>query len=369
MESIPHPTYEEAVRQYLARFRSLMQPSRETNDIEARGTVELPVETLVQRAAEIAGISSGMIDLAQDHLNSADPRTREGIRYHFIDQAAVELLLGIELLHISEVKTGTASPAAIKATHGAALREAVSDAEKSSSVPVTQGLPEAVSHRASESANLAEAVAGLKLAVESAASSIARRVQELGGDIAFDLVSGMQWTEVVRGASLSFGEIETTLKSIPNEIAGSLLLNVYRKISALLSGSVEAEARLKIREWLEQMKQADRIDVFNAKVEDFYHVALLGKLVSEPAMAGTEIEPVNRASDRVKSFSDKFMVLTGRIRKLEDAIRLGKPVNNSHFRLVTLAMQVSLLAALVYAGRDYIKDGVTGILPESTAVP
>jgi hypothetical protein len=66
----------------------------------------------------------------------------------------------------------------------------------------------------------------------------------------------------------------------------------------------------------------------------------------------------------IKALSDRFIVLVGHIRKLEDAIRLGKSIEIPQFRLVTIAYQVALLSALVYIGQDYIAYGLTGILRE-----
>jgi hypothetical protein len=324
--------------------------------------VELPVEILVQRAEEIADVSSKTIQLADGYLNSADPRAREGIHYHFIDQAAVELLLGIELLQVSAEKAGAVATAAIKATHGAALREAVSAAGKSSSAPITQGLPTDACYRVSESATSEEAIAGLKMALDSTAGNISRRVQELGGDIAYDLVSGTEWAEVSRGAALSGKDIRAIPESISEGIAGRMLLHAHRKITALLGSDVAPEARGRIRSWLEEIKQAGRVEVFNEMVGSFYGSEALKKSVSEVERSSPQVESINRTADLIKAFSDRFIVLIGRMRKLEDAIRLGKQVEIPQFRLVTIALQVALLSALVYAGRDYIGTRLPGLL-------
>ena len=362
MKSNPYPIYEDATRDYLAKISALMQAAQEPGGTSAAGAVELPVEILVQRAEEIADISSKTIQLADGYLNSADPRAREGIRYHFIDQAAVELLLGIELLQVSAEKAGTCATAAIKATHSAALREAVSAVGKSSSAPIVQGLPTEAGYRISESATSAEAIAGLRMAVDSTAGNISKRVQELGGDIAFDLVSGTEWAEVSRGAALSGEDMDTILESVSKGIAGRMLLHVYRKITALLGSDAPPEARNRIQGWLLEIKQAGRVDIFNEMVGSYYGVEALKKSVSEVERSSPPVDSINRASDLIKAFSDRFIVLIGRMRKLEDAIRLGKQVELPQFRLLTIALQVALLSALVYAGRDYIGNGLSGVL-------
>jgi hypothetical protein len=72
-------------------------------------------------------------------------------------------------------------------------------------------------------------------------------------------------------------------------------------------------------------------------------------------------DSINKASDLIKVLSDKFIVLIGRMRKLEDAIRLGKSIDIPQFRLVTIAYQVALLSALVCTGQEYIANGLAGI--------
>jgi len=362
MKTIPYPAYEDAAREYLGKFNALTQPMQEPAGNAVRGVVDLPVELIFERAEEIADLSAGLFQLAQRYLASDDPDVREGIRYHLIVQAAAELLFVIDLLQISEGKNAVLSTAATKATHGAVLREAISAVETSLSVPVGQGLPTDASYRASECATIGEAALGLKLAVDSTATNICHRVQELGGDMAFELVTGTPGTELARGASLGVEEIRTLLESVGKGAAGRLLLAVYEKIAALLNAEVAADARLKIRGWLDKMKEADRIDLFNALVDKFYDVDALRKSAGAVERSAAQLDSINRSSDLIRAFSDKFTFLVGRMRKLEDAIRLGAQVESPQFRLVTIALQVALLSALVYVGKDYVHQDLAGIL-------
>jgi len=375
MKPNPYPSYEDATREYLTKCRALMQQPQELNTTEARSALEFPAEILIRHAEDIADISSSMIRLAQNYLDSENPMVREGIRGHFVDQATVELLLGTGLLQIGKDDTGMQSTAAARATHGAALREAISAADKSSSAPVAQGLPTAESYRSTESATIEEAASELRLAVASTASSIARRVQELGRDIAFDLVAGSNWPEVTQGTSLSGSEIAGLLESIPKNAgtpfvraatsAAGILLNVCEKTIALLDKDVETAARRTIGEWLVPIKKADKIELFDAMIENLFGVERLKKSVKigiDPSSAA--VVSINKAADLLKAFSDKFIVLIGRMRKLEDAIRLGKLVRVPQLPAAITVLQVVLLAALVYAGHDYINKGLAGILRE-----
>jgi hypothetical protein len=194
-------------------------------------------------------------------------------------------------------------------------------------------------------------------------SSISRRVQELGKDIAFDLVAGTQWTEVNQGASLSGKEIADMLESIGKGPAAKILHGVYKRISALLGKDIEVVARGKIREWLAQIKQADKIELFDAQVEGLFNAEGLKKAVaSRIERTSATIECINQTSDLIKAFSDKLLVLTGRMRKLEDAIRLGTLIRAPQLLLTMTALPIDLLAVLVYAGHDYISKGLAGTL-------
>lgn len=364
MQSNTYPTYEEAAREYLAKFTSLMQPQQDVAGATPRGALDLPSEVLVQRAEEISDTSERMFELAEGYLNSADPLVREGIRSHFIDQATIELLAGIELIKVGEDKIPAPAAASI-VTHSAALREAMSAVEKSSGAPITQGIPVAESYRASESATLNEAAAGLRLALESSLGNITHRVQDLGGDIAFDLAAKMQWTEVLEGAFLSVEEVAVLLESIGKGNAGKMLLHAYKKTTALLDDSISADARNTIRNWLDQIRQADRVDVFHRLVEDLYKSEALKKSAAAVARSAATVESINKATDLIRALSDKCIVLIGRMKKMEDSIRLGKPIELPQFRSVMIAEQVALLAALVFCGRDYIHNGIAQILREN----
>lgn len=377
MGANPQLTYEDAVREYLSKIHALMQMPQESDATAARDAGAAFAEILIRRADEIYGVATGMVPLAQNYLDSADPVIREGIHGQFIDQASVEWLLGTELLLIArEEQTSLSSTAAPRATHKAALLEAISAVEKSSCVPVAQGLPTDITYRALEEATSGEAAASLQQVVASTAGSISRRVQELGSDIAFDLVVGTPWAEVLQGSSLSRRDISGMLKSIPKG-AGShsaaamtaavkMLSAADAKIMALLNKEEEAGQRDKMKEWLDQIKQADKIELFHSLVEDLYGVAGLKKSLEGKLEApSAAIESVNQASILIKALSDKFVVLIGRLRRLKDALRLGTLIQVPQLRLTGIAMQVALLIVIVYAGRDYIERRMAGVLRDA----
>jgi hypothetical protein len=358
MTSHSYPTYEDAAREYLAQCMGLMQTAQDPAETGVHGARTFQAEILVERAKEIASDSAAMIQLAETFLESTDPDIREGIRYQFIVQSAVELLLGIEILQISGEKTGTASTAANKATWGAALTEAVSAVDKAFSSPIGNGVPADASYRASEYNSAGEAVSGLTLAIDSAVTNISRRVQELGGDIACDLLSGTSWDEVVQCASLPDSGIRAAFESIYKGDAGMILWNVHRKISALTDRDAAGTARIKIKEWLGEIGQANGITGFNAAVDRSYQLDVLRKKIRAAEPATATLESLNSAADLVKRFSDRFIFLIGRMRRLEDTIRLGESIDDPQFRVVKILLQTSLLAGLVQSGQNYI-DRIT----------
>jgi hypothetical protein len=379
MQTNPYPTYHEAAQEYLRQLHILIQLPREENAAVSGIAVELQADMLIRQAEEIADISASMMQHAHCHLDSKDPMIREGIRGHLIDQATAELLLVSELLQIGEEKSGVQSTAAVRATQSATLRDAINAAQKSSSVPIEQGLPTGEVYRDTEFTTIDEAAAALKLAIAVTAGSISRRVQELGRDIAFDLMTGAQWMEAIQGEPLSSREIARVLKSIRKKagerfaraatVAAKMLLNVHEKIAALSNRSIETDTRGKIREWLVQIKQADRIDLFDRKVDDFLGLDVLHEsLESSVQFRSATLATINEISGLIRTLSDKFLVMASRMRKLEDAIRLAKLLQIPPL-LLTSALQVSLLAALVYSGRDFIENSVPEVLREQELLP
>jgi hypothetical protein len=361
MEANSYPTYEDAARDYLAKLNALIQLTQgrtQGRDIDA--------DEFISLAEEIAYISSGMILRAEKYLSHSDPLIQEGISCHFIDQATAELLLETALMQIvQEELTGIPPAAAIQATLSAAFREAVSAAEKSMAFPVTQGLLIGASYRITESSGFADASSAFKLAFGCTAGTISHRVQELGSDITIDVVSGAISAAAIHEASSqspaenllnSLGGIDRPLASKAALAAGRILLNVYEKLAALSSRSAGTEVREKIGEWLEHIKQTGKIEIFGTLVENLYGLDGLTRFIernSEGPAAAPEL--IIRASDLIRTYSDKFIVLTGRMRKLEDAIRLGKLIQLPQVIPTVIALQVELLAALVCAGHGYIE--------------
>jgi hypothetical protein len=352
-----HQTYEEAARDYLAKFSELMQQPLDVNAVTGQG--EMPAVFLAQRAEEIAGVSTSMIGLARIYFTSANPAEREGVSGHFVDQASAELLLATEWMQRTGAQeTDLPHAAAERATQNAALREAINAAEQATSIPVIQGLPASVSYRTTESATADEAAAELAATVMSAVGGISSRVQELGAEIAFDLVQRKECDEVDRGACLSDRDIAGFCADALNP-AGKLILTAHRKIAALSAEDGRAEVRHALPSWLHQIKRSNEIRFSDAVLQKACpHTSI------EPGIqqSGAALEIINETSDLIKSISDNFIVLAARMRKLEDAIRLSRRVKLPQWSLTMVALQVTLLAGLICTGRRYLRERVQGTL-------
>jgi hypothetical protein len=332
--------------------------SRNAGDVNSPRFIEL--------AGKIADVSSAMIAPAQKYQNDSNPLVQEGIFCHFIDQATIELLLEIGLLQIvQEEQTGIPSTAATQATHSTALLEAINAAERSMRLPLSQGLAVGASYRITDASNVTEAASSFQVAFGCTTNSISRRVQELGSDITMDLIAGTEWTTVVYGASSLQSPANNFLEAIDKNdgslasraafIAGKMLLNVYEKIMALTNQSIAKDMREKIGEWLEKIKQTEKLELFSLLVENLYGLdALIRSMERSLQDSANGIESINRASDLIRTYSDKFIVLTGKMRKLEDAIRLGKLIQLPQLMPTIIALQVELLSFLVHTGYDYI---------------
>lgn len=359
-------TYEEAANDYLIKFRSLRDAPPMTSKAATRGAGEIPEDKMIDHADAIADVSADMVELSKTYIESSDATVREGISGQLIAQATAELQVAIELLQISEEKKSR-SVATTRAVRGAQLKGAISTLEKSMATPPTLGLPVAKTRRRAggKPSTVEEAKIQLQKTAEITTTAMVRRVQELGGDIAFDLVMQTEWGAVTSGAGLLGKEIIEKLEVIKKgvgvflaravSVAAKTLYNVYCKIMALLGREIEDQARDKVKEWLDKVKEEGKIDLFEILLAKFYRVesfkeTLQGWLSKTTA----EIDAINKTVDEVTLLGEKFTVLVGRMSTLANVINLGKLIKLPQVLLVVAAIQLALLAVLVYAGFDYI---------------
>jgi hypothetical protein len=364
-----YQSYEEAIGDYLAKFRALRDAPATRSETVTRGAGDVAAEVLIEQADEIAAISGHMVVLAQDYLEAPDPTRREGISGQLLTQAAAELQVATELLQLTEEHT-SARPSAPtpRAARGTALRDAINALEESMAIPLSQGLlPSARATRggAASPATLDEAKGALKHAATTTTGVILQRVRELGGDIAFDLVTGTQWTAVIEGAALLNKDIANLLETVRQGVgalfaravaaAGRTLLNVYDKIMAVLGKDVENKARKQVQEWMERIKKDQKVELFDALVGHLYQVdALKHELDERLAMTAAQLGALNQASEAVNALSHKFIILAGRMNALESGLRLAKLIKIPQVLVIVAGLQVALLAAVVYTGYDYI---------------
>jgi len=369
MEHQTHRTYEEAASDYLAKFRLVRDLPPAPSATVTRGAGEIPTEALIGLADEIADVSATMITLAQERLAASDATSREGINAQLIAQATAELHLATELLQMTEEgTTNRAMAPATRAAHGTALREAINALEQAMAIPASQGLPPSgrtTRAGAAPPAMLDQAKDTLKHTVTTTTGAIKQRVRELGGDIAFDLVTGTQWTAVIEGAALLSQDIAQLLDTVKQGVgtliaravaaAGRTLLNVYDKVVALLGKDVGDKARQQVQEWLEQIKKDQKIELFEPLIDHLYQVGAFQRELDEHLATTTaQVGALHHTAEAVKVLSEKFSILSGRMHTLERGLRLTKAIKIPQVLVIVAGLQVALLAAVVYVGYDYI---------------
>jgi hypothetical protein len=365
-----YQTYEDAAKDYLAQFGTLLEIPEDASPTATRGAGDVPIESLIERAEAIAGISSSMPELAKPYLESDDPNDREGASAHMLTQAAAELQLASELLQFAaDEKEGLTADVTTRAGRGAALRDAVNELERSMQTPISAGLGAVVTRaRAGEEAQpttLEAAQKALKEAVDLTTDAIVQRVNDNGNQLAVALVFQTEWAQVIEGVLLAragIGEQLDKIKAGASKIvtravgvAERTLLNVYDKILALLGKDVGNKARKKVKEWLEKIEKEQKIEVLEALVAKLYQVeqfkqALEGWLSETTA----SVDKINETTGEVDLLSDKFIALAGKASSLGKAIGYAKAIPIAAVLVVVVALQVSLLTTLIYAGYDYI---------------
>jgi hypothetical protein len=405
VETKTYQTYEAATQVYLTRFRALRDAPPSKSRAVTRGAADIPVETLIERADEIADVSARMVPLAKGYLAAPNPTLREGISGQLLAQAAAELQVATELLHIAARESaGPTTPATraprgvTRAARGANLRDAIDSMEKVMKMPVSDGLvvPGLVPVRRGGTAakkpdTPEKAKQALKEAASIAASAISQHVVETGGDLAFNLVFKTEWTAVIQSAGLlskDIAKLLDQLKKGASELiqrtmtaATKTMLNVFDKILALLGKDIEDQARKQIEKWLEDIQKTGKIELFEQVVGKLYKKDKLEKALPgwmEKTTAG--VDKINTTKMDVAALSDKFTALVGHIKTVGDVIGLAKFIQVQFPQVVVIstAIRVALLAVLVYAGYDYIgydqvnflnlTKGVTEVIRENLSV-
>jgi hypothetical protein len=218
-----------------------------------------------------------------------------------------------------------------------------------------------------------QAKEALQQAASVTVSGIARHVQDLGGDIALNLILNTEWTAVLEGVTLLRKDVAEKLDRVKEDVsafferavatATKTLLNAYDKILVLMGKDLEAEARKKVREWLEQLKEKESIDVFDAMVNKLYKVDIFEETLGGWLSAtGVAVDVLDQTATEVTALSNKFAVLIERMSALETILVLAKGIKIPQVLLVVSATQIALLAVVVYAGYDYVGGEAPGFL-------
>lgn len=376
MTTRAYRTYEEAAQDYLGLFASLRDASCASSKAVTRGSADIPADSLIEQANRIAAVSADMVPLARSYLEATEPYLREGISGQLLAQAAAEMQVANRLIQIAAMDAAGPADEGSKETHGttrtaqgAGLRDAIDSLEKAMAVPVSAGLmaPRMVRRAGRVAETADEAKNALQDTATAAAGAISQRVVEVGGDLAFSLVFNTEWKTVINSVGLLSQDIAKLLEGL-KEGASTLvqraisagartILNAYSKILALLNRDFEDEARKQVNDWLEQIQQAGKIDLFEQLIGRLYQVnALESTLPDWLEKTRADVDEINGTTKEVAVLSDKFTVLVERISVVGDAIGLAKLVQAQFPQLlaVVTAIRVALLAVLVYAGYDYI---------------
>lgn len=368
MATRTYQTYEEATQDYLAWFRALRDAPPVKSKTVTRGAADIPVDTLIARADEIADVSASMVTLAKSYLEAPDLTLREGISGHLIAQAAAEFQLAAELLQITESEP-VVPTMATRAARGAALQDAIRLLEKTMATPASKGLAPAA--RITRTAiDLPEEVESAKKALREAAivgvNAITQRVRELGEALAMDLITQTEWRAVMEGATLLNKDIAEKLEALKHGVgalfkravaaAAKTLLNVYDKIMALLGKDLKDSARKQIKEWLGKIEEEQKVDLIEAFVDRLYRISAFERALDGwLEKTSADADKVNETTRAVREVPTKFAVLAGYLGTAENVVVVAKRfLKFPQVLVVAAGIQIALLAVIVYSGYDYI---------------
>jgi len=248
-----------------------------------------------------------------------------------------------------------------------ALHEAVRSLHQAMEAPAGRdAAPRAPRAPAAAPATIEAAKLSLRQAAIGSAAAISDKARDLGGMIAVDLVTNTEWRAVVSGAAMVNKEIAAKLESLKQGLGALLeraaaaaartLLNVYDKLLALLGKDARDAARKKVQGWLEQIKQEQKVDLLGKLMARLYRLSAFEKALDEwLAGAPAAADKVAAAAEAVQQVPTRFVTLSGYLKTVEDAVVLAKRfIKLPQVLAAAAAIQVLLLAVVVYSGYDYI---------------
>jgi hypothetical protein len=371
--------YEDAAQAYVTHFRALREAPSVPPGVVTRAPVDIPDDILLQEAEQIAEVSATMVPLAREVLDDPDPNLREGMGSQLLAQAAAELQLATELLQFDEgAEKALPDPevGVVRSARGAGLRRSIADLEDVMAMDLGMGLKSEVVVRGAPAApkSIPEAKAKLQESAILSTGAIVMHVCDLGEGIAMDLLFKTDWTLVKQGLGMIRGDIAEMLEALTDGIgdliaravktAAKTLINVYDKILAFLGKDVEDQARQKVKELLEKIKEKGEIDILESLVKTLYRVNAFKEGLAgwmDQTTAGED--QLTKTAGEVDLVSKRFIVLVGRMKVLETAIALARKfIKLPQVAPVLAGLQIALLAVLVYGGFDYVGYKQPGFL-------
>ena len=371
--------YEDAAQAYVAHFRALREAPSVPPGVVTRAPVDIPEDVLLQEAEQIAEVSATMVPLAREVLDDPDPNLREGIGSQLLAQAAAELQLATELLQFDEeAEEALPDPevGVVRSARGAGLRMSIADLEDVMAKPLSTGQESEVIVRGSPAAtkSIPEAKTKLQESALLSTGAIVMHVCDLGEGIAMDLLFKTDWTLVKEGLGLIRSDIAEKLEALTDGVgaliaravttAAKTLINVYDKILAFLGKDVEDQARQKVKEMLEKIKEKGDIDILESLVKKLYRVnAFKEKLAGWMDQTTAGEDQLTTTTGEVDLVSKRFIVLVDRMKVQETAIALARKfIKVPQVALILAGLQIALLAVLVYGGFDYVGYKQPGFL-------
>lgn len=376
-------TYSEALAAYTTQLRGMfsapagMAPSAGV----ARGAgVEVPVDVLADRAENMVTASRTLGNLTVPFLESESQPVREAAEMKLLAQANAELEVALALLEATGNEASGETTGTTRGGRTTASQQAINRLIGVLEIPLEMGMTPFVEEsiaRGVKSKDIPSACKALKDQVEFSLDTIVRQAAR-SSSRALDTLLSLDTSLLQQGVALLdkgaadlLAKISSGLNDLLQRLskaAMQLLLQAYDWVLALIGKDTEKVARMKIKEWIDDLRPDHNTPDDTPKLATelvkrvFNPAAVTVDLNERMARSKADLDALNKMVENVETIGANYEAKTKQAEtflKLVGAVKmLPLPVDKLPYVQVAMAAVVlGLMGYVLYAGYDHVDTG------------
>ncbi len=376
-------TYSDTLAAYTSQLRGMFTVPAGMEPVPgvSRGAgVEVPVAVLADRAENMVAASRALGNLTVPYLDSNRQPVREAAEMKLLAQANAEVEVALALLETAGTEASGDTTGATRAGRTTASQQSLNRLVSVLETPLETGMAPFVAEstaRAAKSRDIPSACKALKDQVEFSLDTIVRQAAR-SSSRALDTLLSLDTSLLQQGVGLlnkDAAELLAKISSGLNDLlqrlskaAMQLLLQAYDWILALIGKDTEKVARLKIKEWIDELRPDHKSPDDSPRLATelvkrvFNPDAVTVDLDERMAKTQAGLDGLNQTVEAVETIGANYEAKTKQAEtflKLVGAVKmLPLPVDKLPYVQVAMAAVVlGLMGYVLYAGYDHVDTG------------